>query len=197
MGMVKKKSSHKHISTNSTHIMLKKGIVVYALMVFVLFILISVAWYTVHQFVESRTHINRRNQIVRIYESLSLGDNYRGVTSNIFGDKRVYDWDKGRSYSSSVEYTHNDTPANTASDLKKKLEAAGFVPAGTAYDGSTSPQYHYKNGAGNYVRVTVTSKYVQDAMMYGDAVANEPVYTHKDDAPTYVTIKVNLDDNNE
>ena len=195
--MAKKKSSSKHISTSNTHIMLKKGIVIYALLVFIMFVLVSVSWFTVHQFFASRTHNNRHAQIVSIYDSLKLDDSYRAVKFDVFGDKRVYSWDNNRTYASSIEYGRNDTPQNTAADLKAKIEAAGFTPAGTAYEGSTNPQYYYLNSKGNYVRVTVTSAYIQNSIVYGTFSNDDPLINHKDEAPTYVTIKVNLDDNNE
>ncbi len=194
-----KKSStkHKHISTNTTHIMLKKGVVIYAALVFIMFVLVSVSWFTVHQFITYKTNSDRESKIYAIYDSLNLGDTYRTVKQDVFGDKRVYSWDKNRTYASSIEYGHNDTPQNTAADLKSKIEAAGFVPAGSAYEGSVDPQYYYKNSKGNYVRVTVTSKYAQDAVIYGTLNNNDPLANHKNEAPSYVTIKVNLDDNNE
>ena len=195
--MAKKKSSSKHISTNTTHIMLKKGIVIYALLVFIMFVLVSVTWFTVHQFIASRAIADRHAQIVSIYDSLKLDGSYRVAKFDVFGDKRVYSWDHSRTYASSVEYGHNDTPQNTAADLKAKIEAAGFTPAGTAYEGSTHPQYYYLNSKGNYIRVTVTSAFVQNSITYGTFNNDDPMINHKDEAPTYVTIKVNLDDNNE
>lgn len=197
MGMAKKKSSTKHISTTDTHIMLKKSLFVYAGLVFITFILVSLSWFTIHQLVESRVNNQRKEQILTIYDSLHLGDKYNEVRYNVFGDKRVYVWDDNRTSSSSIEYTRSDTPQNTLADLKQRIEAAGFSPAGSAYVGSPSPQYYYKNDAGNYIRVQVTSKYVQDATMYRLDTAADPLLNHKDEAPTYVTIKVNLDDNNE
>lgn len=177
--------------------MLKKGIVIYALLVFIMFILISVTWFTVHQSIAYRTDNARHQQIVSIYDSLKLGDKYRAIKYDIFGDKRVYSWDNSRTYASSTEYGYNDTPQNTALDLKTKIEAAGFTAAGTAYEDSTSPQYYYRNSKGNYIRVSVTSAYIQNAIAYGTFSNDDPLINHKDEAPTYVTIKVNLDDNNE
>ena len=204
MSMAKKKpapkklsTKHKHISTNTTHILLKKGIVIYAALVFILFILVSVSWFTVHQFISYKTNQDRQSKILAIYDSLGLGDSYRTVKQDVFGDKRVYSWDKNRSYASSMEYGHNDTPQKTAADLKTKIEAAGFTPAGSAYENSVEPQYYYKNAEGNYIRVSVMSKYAQDTIIYGTLNNEDPLANHKDEAPTYVTIKVNLDDNNE
>ena len=193
----KKPATKKHILTNSTHIMLKKSLGLYAALVFVLFVLLSISGFTVVQYGTSRINNQRLHRIEAIYGSLDLGTSYRGVHSNVFGDKRIYSWDKGRSASSSIEYTHNDTPANTRADLGKKIIAAGFVRVGGAYEGSPEPQDHYKNSSGEYIRVATASKYVQDAMTYGPLSKDDPLVNHKDESPTYVTIKVNLDDNNE
>ena len=196
--MVKKRNpTKKHISTNSTHILLKKSLGLYAILVFILFILLSISTFTIVQYGTSRINSERLHRIQDIYASLKLDASYRGVHSNVFGDKRAYSWDTGRTFSSSIEYAHNDTPANTRADLQKKIESAGFTKVGEAYEGSTTPQDHYRNSAGEYVRVSVSSKYVQDALTYGTLSADNPLINHKDEAPTYVTIKVNLDDNNE
>lgn len=181
--------------------MLRKSLLVYSLLVFALFFLLSTSLYTFTQLAEYRTSSLRKQRIESVYQSLNLEDSYRPVKYDVFGDRRPYGgdpaWAKGRSQSSSIEYAHNDTPANTIAALKQKLSKAGFSLIGTAYENSTSPQWHFKNAGGTYVRVTVTSKFAQDALVYGMFNENDPLINHKDEAPSYVTIKVNLDDNNE
>jgi hypothetical protein len=197
--MVKKKTKKttKHISSNQTHILLKKSLGLYAILVFVLFILLSISAFTVHQYATARTSAVRLHRIQAIYQNLNLDSSYRPVESNLFGDKRVYSWDKSRSASSSIEYGHNDTSANTRTDLAKKIEAAGFTKIGSIYEGSISPQDHYKDGAGEYIRVSVLSKAWKDSMTYGVPTQEELYKLDPSSAPVYVTIKVNLDDNNE
>lgn len=198
--MVKKKSSRtnkvKHVSLSPTHIMIKRSILGYAVLVFFLFATVTMSWYLVDRMIASRTSQTRVDRISAIYTSFNLGDSYRAAASNVFGDKRVYDWDKGRTYSSSVEYGHNDTVSNTYSDLKKKIEAAGFKYFQTEYAGSIAQIDEYKSDAGEYVRVRVESSDVRDMTTYGTPTSVDDILD-TNAAPSYVTIKVNLDDNNE
>ena len=198
--MSKKKSvRRKHISTNDTHIMLRKGVFIYAFFVFVTFVLISLSAYTVHNMTVAYTNKSRLNQIERIYADLKLDDTYRLAKSDIFGDKRVYNWDKSRTYSSSAEYGRNDTTANTFANLKSKAEAAGFTQVGDVY-GGVARQLYFKNANGVYLRISVNPKAWQDAIIYGTSSAEETGFVMNDianAAPVYVIIRVNLDDNNE
>lgn len=192
-----RKQPQKHVATTPTHIWLKKGLVVYGVVVFVLFVCISLSAYALVNTVKHQENQARLNRINAIYTSLSLGDSYRVNKVHIFGDKRVYEWDKGRTYSSSIEYGHNATMNETFADIEKKAKAVGFEPAGRAYEGSTVEQHHYKNSNGEYIRVTVSNRVVQDSMIYGTEYQKDDDVTNRDTAPVYVTIKVNLDDNNE
>ena len=115
----------------------------------------------------------------------------------MFGDKRVYEWDSGRTYASSVEYAHKAAPADVRASLRKKVEAAGFKFVQTEYEGSIRPIDEFKNEDGNYIRVAVTSKYVNDKYTFGDYDLDDPLVNHSNEAPSYVEVKVNLDDNNE
>lgn len=138
----------------------------------------------------------RLQEIIAVYDSLKLDDSYRVDKMNVFGDKRVYEWDKSRTYASQIEYGHNATPKNTRADLRAKAEAGGFSFVQTEYEGSVQPIDEFKNAKGNYLRIGVTNSGTQNAMIYGTDDLNtfDP---EKDDAPSYVSVKVNLDDNNE
>ena len=195
--MVKKKSQSKHLSHNKTHILVKKSIASYAVLVFVLFFTTALAGHALYDLSVHRSNNDRLERIQNVYSTINLDDSYRTAKSDLFGDKRVYSWDKNRTYSSSTEYGHNDTPTNTRTELIKKIEKAGFVKVGSAYEESTNPQDYFKNSDGTYIRISVTSRYVQNAMTYGDFSDTDPLINHKDEAPSYVTVKVNLDDNNE
>jgi hypothetical protein len=143
----------------------------------------------------------RLDRIENIYSSLSIGDAYTQTFSNVFGDKRLYSWDKGRTLSSEVEYIHSDTVSNTVADLDAKIKAAGFEFVDEPYPGSTSVQYHYKSAKGEYVRLSVSSKPYNDAWYNAyameDEVPDSVSAMDKNAGPSEVTIKVNLDDNNE
>jgi hypothetical protein len=195
--MVKKKKSSSHISHTKTHILLKKSIAIYAFLVFVLFFTTTLAGYALYSSTVTRANNVRLERIKKIYTNIKLDDSYRIAKTDIFGDKRPYDWDGDRSFSSSIEYGHDDTPANTRAELMRHVEEAGFTRIGGAYEGSVSPQDYFKNNHGEYVRVAVMSRYTHDSFVYGSTSTNDPLVNHKDEAPTYVTLKVNLDDNNE
>lgn len=198
--MAKKSSKRtqkvKHVSLSPTHVMIKRSIVSYAVLVFLLFATVAFSWYLIDRMVTSKLNQARYDRITAIYTSLNLGSSYRVVTGNVFGDKRVYDWDKGRTFASSIEYGHNDTVTNTFADLKKKIEAAGFTFVQSEYSGSVVQKDEYKNTDGEYIRVNVESDDVHDMMTYGTPKSISDIFD-TNAAPSYVTIRVNLDDNND
>jgi len=147
----------------------------------------------------------RLDRINTIYASLNIGDEYTVTRSNVFGDKRPYEWGgdagKGRTYSSEIDYLRGDSVSNTVADLDGKIKAAGFTFVDEPYPGSTNVQYHYKSKDGEYIRLTVSSKQYNDAWRNASAMKQEvpeSVYAmDKNAGPSEVVLKVNLDDNNE
>jgi hypothetical protein len=143
----------------------------------------------------------RYDRIQAIYSSLKLDDSYRVETANVFGQKRVYSWDKSRTYSSEIKYVHGDTVSNTVAELDGKIKAAGFTFMNEPYAGSVFTQYHYKSADGEYIRLSVSSKPYDDATASAyvmDKDTTEIINTlDKNAGPANVVIKVNLDDNNE
>jgi len=168
---------------------------------------IAVSTLVVAAFIASSALSNERDQkrldrIQDIYSSLSLGDDYRIADANVFGDKREYSNDNGRTYSSAVKYQHADTVSNTVADLDGKIKAAGFTFENELNPGSAATQYHYKSTKGEYVRLTVSSKPYDDAtanayLMKKDNDGNVTDRMDLNAGPSNVIIKVNLDDNNE
>jgi len=143
----------------------------------------------------------RLDRIEGIYSSLSLDDSYKLEESSVFGDKRVYEWDSGRTYSSEINYLHGDTVSNTVAELDAKIKSAGFMFFDEPYPDSTQVQYHYKSPEGEYIRLGVSSKQYNDAwknaVVMGQAPSEDVFAMDKNAGPAHVTIKVNLDDNNE
>ena len=144
----------------------------------------------------------RKDRIVAIYDSLKLGDEYQLTSSDIFGEKRVYEWDSSRTYSSSKEYDRGANVDTTVAELKKSIENAGFTYFDEPYQGSWIHQYHYKSDKNEYLRLSVMSKPKWDASRY-DALMGRTEFSDAffnadpNTGPSMVTIKVNLDDNNE
>ena len=174
----------------------KRQIVRFILVTFVAFVFLAISSYAIDRLVIEHNDQARLDRIYAIYSSLQLDSSYRSVKSDVFGDKRVYSWDAGRTYSSSAEFGHNDTVSNTFADLKKKIEAAGFTMFETAYDNSVAMQYHFKDAKNEYVRLSVETSKMHDMVVYGTPTSVADI-GDTNAAPSYVTIKVNLDDNNE
>lgn len=144
----------------------------------------------------------RLSRIEHIYSSLNLDqDNYAISSYQVFGDKRPYDYDKSRTESSAITYIHGDTVSNTAAELDAKIKASGFAFIDEPYAGSVQKQYHYKSSKGEYIRLTVSSKPYDDAWQNSSAMNQSmpdlPDGFDTNQGPVNVTIKVNLDDNNE
>lgn len=199
--MVKKRTSSRSSRKKSTHVTFSiPRLLAYAATVFIVFILLALSLYTISSLSTAYKNNQREAQIKDIYQSLALDDSYRPISTDVFGEKRVYDWDEGRTFSSRVSYGRNSTVEKTFSDLKTRIEAAGFEQIDDVY-GGVARQLHFKNNAGNYVRVSVEPKLWQDAIMYGkpdlDDVKPAELKEAMETAPVYVTVKVNLDDNNE
>ena len=154
-----------------------------------------------YSYLQHANVVSRKDRIVAIYDSLKLGDEYQMVDSNVFGEKKVYEWDAGRTYSSSKEYEVGANVDVVIADLKKSIEAAGFHYFDEPYPGSWMYQYHFKSDKNEYIRLSVHSKPKwdasrDDALMkrdFSDALFN----MDPNAGPSSVTIKVNLDDNNE
>ena len=200
---MKKKTSKKVskpqqlVSLSRSHVMVKRGLVSYSVLAILVVLGAALIFGAIIHASATQVAKSRLDQIQAIYASLNLGDSYRMTKYDIFGDKRVYSWDKSRTYSSTAEFGHNDTVSSTYADLKKKIEAAGFTQFETAYEGGVGMQYHFKNGSGHYVRVSVYPKSYEDTILYGDSLLPAFHSSDQNAGPSYVTIKVNLDDNNE
>lgn len=145
----------------------------------------------------------REARIVEIYKSLDIGDEYRLENAEISGQKRVYEWDPGRSYSSLIQLIRGLTVEKTFAELDAKITAAGFAKFDEPYAGSLALQYHYKSERGEFIRLSVSSKLRDDAftnfslMNPGSEVPDTVFSLDPNAGPSRVTLKVNLDDNNE
>lgn len=160
---------------------------------------VVVIGYLAQKVVSANVAEHRYDRITAIYDSFKLGDDYRAESIAVFGDKRVYEWDDGRTYSSKKEYLKGDTVSNTVADVDGKIKAAGFTFFDEPYPGDKSTQYHYKSKDGEYVRLTVASKPYLDAIQNAVLMGKKSPHATADAnaGPAVVTIKVNLDDNNE
>ncbi|MDB5177115.1 MAG: exported protein of unknown function [Candidatus Saccharibacteria bacterium] len=139
----------------------------------------------------------RRDRIQAIYANLNLGTGYTLTSKNVFGAKKQYSYDKGRTFSSEKDFTHDANVDTTANELKQKIEAARFKYFDEPYPGSIQVQYHFKSAKGEYIRLTVSSKPVDDYVRSHHKTDDKFFGMDKNAGPSNVIIKVNLDDNNE
>jgi hypothetical protein len=162
-------------------------------------VIIVAAALSAHTVFAAVTSTVRLARINAIYDSLHLSNDYILTSSDVFGDKRVYSWDKGRTWSSSKTYSHDADVDKTVAQLRQKIEAAGFKYFEEPYPGSAQIELHFKSPDRHYIRMTVSSAHRDAAARSGDmnllAIYDQ---THSPkEAPSDVIIKVNLDDNNE
>lgn len=208
MTAAKKKSSVKKVATKKGVFAKAKPLTWKFYVVTIGIFLVSIAAVVVISLftafvVQRNTAMQRLDKIQTIYSSIQLDDSYQLEDAKVFGGKKTYDWDKGRTYSSAMYYLHGDSVTNTFNELDAKIREAGFVFINEPYPGAVQRQYHYKSADGAYIRLSVESK------KYADAVRNAAIMKQDlteaveqagkdtDSGPAKVTIKVNLDDNNE
>ena len=134
----------------------------------------------------------RLDRITAIYASLQLGREYMPTGGAVFGEKRVYEWDPSRTYSSNQTYLRQAKVNVVVADLRKTIETAGFVYFDEPYAGSTFSELHFKSSSNEYIRLNVSSKSRTDAFRHDNKTSVDP-----NEAPSSIIIKVNLDDNNE
>jgi hypothetical protein len=141
----------------------------------------------------------RNLRIQGIYKSLGLGTDYAQTSQDVFGEKRIYSWDKGRTFSSSRTYIRQADVDKTVAELRPKIEKAGFSFIGEPYPNAVDVQLHFKSTKGEYLRLTVSSKPRDDAVRQAFATKTDLDFSKIGyrEAPSNVIIKVNLDDNNE
>jgi hypothetical protein len=147
------------------------------------------------------TNDMRFNRINEIYSSINLPENTYFNREDIFADKRPYEYDTSRTMASSKSFVVARTVTDTAKIIDASIKDAGYTFFEESYPGSTSKEYHYKTKRGEYIRLNVSSK------LRDDAASNEQLMSggfsasfYKIDpnaGPASVTLKVNLDDNNE
>lgn len=142
----------------------------------------------------------RKDRIISIYKSLNLStQKYLLQSQSIFGDKRVYSWDSGRSASSMISVVR-DTDVKTAfNELKAAVAKTDFKFYQEPYPGGADYIYIYKSPRNEYLRISASSKTRADEFFnkYHMGLSTSGIATDPNTGPTNIVIKVNLDDNNE
>lgn len=142
----------------------------------------------------------RRNRILSIYNSLNLDEQkYIIKSGSIFGEKKVYEWDSGRSQSSRIDYVRSANVDDTVKELKQAISKTNFTFYEEPYPGSADFMYIYKSPNNEYLRVSASSKPRTDDFYnrYQMGLSMDNLSNDMNIGPSNVQIKVNLDDNNE
>ncbi len=187
--MVKQKTNYKNKVGSS-----KEKI---ALLGAIAFIILALSAITLCVLMPNLISAQRKNRILETYAKINLGDDYIVQSQNIFGEKKLYEWDTSRTYSSSEELIRGADVDTTVSDLQGHITRAGF----TLVDHPYPFQWQYKSNDNIYIRFNVDSKprmeYAQNQSLMGKSF--DPTFNNisPDAGPSLVTLKVNLDDNNE
>lgn len=130
----------------------------------------------------------RKQRIEAIFDSFGLDDSYKVTKVDIAGDKQVYAWDDGRSYTSSIEYMRFEEVDETVKLTKRAIEDAGFEVMSKPLPDSVNNQYIFKNSSHEHIIMTVTSREVNDALLTGDSIKD----IDENASPSVVLLKVNL-----
>lgn len=187
--MVKKSKKNIKNTRKSILLYISSGVIIGLILLFIFLILIP----TVNNNI-------RKDRIISIYKSLNIDEKKYIVQSvSIFGDKRPYEWDAGRSYSSSIRYVRSADVKTTVAELKKSIAATNFTFYEEPYPGSANFMYIHKSPNNEYLRVSASSKTRNDEFFnkLHMGLSTENITTDPNTGPTSVEIKVNLDDNNE
>jgi hypothetical protein len=141
---------------------------------------------------------DRYNRIQNIYSSLKLDDSYNVETANVFGDKRTFNKDDKRTFSSEVVYIKAANVKETLADADAKIKASGFKFVKEPSPTSFAPIYDYKSDDGEYLRLRVSSKpyfdAVRNTLIMNSEYSEDLKTMDKNAGPSNVSIKVNLDD---
>jgi hypothetical protein len=163
----------------------------------IVFIVVSLLAITLYVLIPKMMSESRKNRILDTYAKINLGDEYAVQSQNIFGEKQVYSWDKSRTYSSSEELIRGKNVDNTVQELQTHILKAGFKLIDHPYP----YQWQYKSNDNIYVRFNVLSKprmeYIQNQSLMGETIDMSASKIDPNTGPSLVTLKVNLDDNNE
>lgn len=142
----------------------------------------------------------RKDRITSIFNSLKIdGQKYTLTYESVLGNKNSYEWDSSRSYSSVRTYVRGANVDTTVAELKQAITKTDFKFYEEPYPGSTDFMYIYKSPKNEYLRVSVSSKSREDDFYnrWFMGLSTDDITTSPNAGPSNVTIKVNLDDNNE
>ena len=181
-----RKQRVKHITKTDTHFMVRRSLLVYAILVFVLFWLTAMSVYLVDRMVVEYTNTARYNQIHSIYSNLKLDKSYRLAVykSNISNDKSI-----------TTEYGHNASVSKTRMDLTKKIKESGFSLISTKDKDTIVQSDTFKDTNGHILYLSVIPQALHKDYTYGTSEIAKPyakIYANKveHEPKSYVAINI-------
>lgn len=192
--MAKKKTTSrkrtKHISHDSTHIFLKKGLFVYAVLIFLLFILVTLSAFALLEYRHKIAEYDYRQTAWEITNSLGLeNDGYTAVNADVTYTSSLLD-DNEDATAAIFTYGRNSTRSATFASLEKQLKAAGFTKVGSELEDTVARQDVYENSDEDTVSISVTTAAWNNARLYGTELPDPNSTAATEDGPSYVAIEV-------
>ena len=160
-----RKQRVKHITKTDTHFMVRRSLLVYAILVFVLFWLTAMSVYLVDRMVVEYTNTARYNQIHSIYSNLKLDESYRLAVykSNISNNKSI-----------TTEYGHNTSVSKTRMDLTEKIKESGFSLINTKDKDTIVQSDTFKDTNGHILYLSVIPQALHKDYTYGTSEIAKP-----------------------
>lgn len=185
------KAKTKHVHHTDTHIVLKKGIVVYALLVFIIFVLTALSVFTVVELKKAVQMHQYEQEVIAMYESLDLDETYQTADINIAGINTDFDAEK---ITSTVSYGRDASRPATFDDIEKHMNEAGYSKVASKNADTVSRKDYYKNADDNQLIVSITTVGWRNAFTYGTELPDIASDAATTTGPVYVTIEANTID---
>ena len=162
--------------------MLKKGLLVYAVLVFLFFVLLALSVFAVVESKKIVENYQQRQTAIDTYNKLDLDKSYVAVG---FSDSKATEI-------FSANYGRDSGRQATFDDLEKQITAAGFAKVESPDNGSFARQDHYQNDQGQSIYVSIATSAWHNAMTYGTELPDPRSKEATEQGPVYVTIDVDL-----
>lgn len=183
-----RKQRVKHITKTDTHFMVRRSLLVYAVLVFIFFWLATMSTYLVDRMLVEHNNTAYADKVRRIYRSLNLDDSYKiaDYNNSIPNDKSI-----------SIAYGHNASVSETRTSLSKKIKEAGFALISSSNKGTIVQNDTFKDSAGHVLSLSVMPRALHNDQIYGTSTvakpyANRAISEFNNEQASYVAVKISL-----
>lgn len=183
-----RKQRVKHITKTDTHFMVRRSLLVYAVLVFIFFWLATMSTYLVDRMLVEHNNTAHADKVRRIYRNLNLDDSYRiaNYNNSIPNDKSI-----------SIAYGHNASVSETRASLFKKIKEAGFTLVNTKDKDTILQSDTFKDAAGHVLSLSIVPRALHNDQIYGTFTVAKP-YTNRaisefnNEQASYIAVKISL-----